>query len=84
MEVPLVFDITANDEPLLGMLLGGAEPPHDLAVSMHADWVAFARAGDPGWPEYDLTRRATMRFDTNSAVVDDPRSWERALWEGSR
>jgi carboxylesterase type B len=41
-------------------------------------------SGDPGWPKYDLSRRATMRFDTISEVVDDPRSAERALWEGVR
>ncbi len=41
-------------------------------------------SGDPGWPKYDLQRRATMRFDTTSAVVDDPQSAERALWEGVR
>ena len=41
-------------------------------------------AGDSGWPRYDLSRRATMRFDTTSAVVDDPRSAERALWAGVR
>lgn len=39
-------------------------------------------SGDPGWPKYDLQRRATMRFDTTSVVVDDQRSAERAaLWE---
>jgi menaquinone-dependent protoporphyrinogen IX oxidase len=27
---------------------------------------------------------ATMRFDTRSEVVDDPRSSERMLWEGVR
>jgi carboxylesterase type B len=51
---------------------------------MHAAWVAFATTGDAGWPRYDLRRRATMRFDTTSAVVDDPRAAERALWEGVR
>ena len=50
---------------------------------MHAAWIAFASTGDPGWPAYDLPR-ATMRFDTISQVVDDPRAWERALWEGVR
>ena len=45
---------------------------------MHAAWVAFAATGDPGWPKYDLERRATMRFDADSRVVEDPRSWERA------
>ncbi len=51
---------------------------------MHAAWVSFATNGDPGWPQYDLRRRAAMRFNTTSQVVDDPRSWERALWEGIR
>jgi hypothetical protein len=27
-------------------------------------------SGDPGWPKYDLQRRATMRFDTTSGVVE--------------
>jgi carboxylesterase type B len=51
---------------------------------MHAAWVGFARNGDPGWPKYDRTRRSTMRFDTTSAVVYDPQSRERVLWEGVR
>ena len=49
-----------------------------------AAWVSFATRGDPGWPEYDLKRRATMRFDTTSELVEDPHSAERALWEDLR
>jgi carboxylesterase type B len=51
---------------------------------MHSAWIAFARTGNPGWPAYDLAHRATMHFGTTSLVIDDPRSWERALWEGVR
>ena len=51
---------------------------------MHGAWVSFAAHGDPGWPEYDLRRRATMRFDAVSRVVDDPRRRERELWRGVR
>ncbi|TQM57877.1 carboxylesterase/lipase family protein [Humibacillus xanthopallidus] len=83
LEVPFVFDTVSPDAPLFGPLLG-ADPPQALADTMHAAWVSFARTGDPGWPAYDLKRRATMRFDTTSVVVDDPRSWERALWHGIR
>jgi para-nitrobenzyl esterase len=80
VEIPFVFDTLGNGtEPLLG-----ADPPQQLADAMHAAWVAFATNGDCGWPKYDLNRRATMRFDTTSEVVDDPRSAERALWEGRR
>jgi para-nitrobenzyl esterase len=79
-EIPFVFDTLGNGtEPLWG-----TDPPQQLADTMHAAWVAFATSGDPGWPKYDLKRRATMRFDTTSEVVDDPRSAERALWEGLR
>ena len=46
--------------------------------------VQSVTTGDPGWPAYDLARRATMRFDTTSEVVDDPRAAVRDLWDGVR
>jgi carboxylesterase type B len=77
-EIAFVFDTLGDGSEALA----GADPPQQLAERMHAAWIGFARSGDPGWPRYDLTRRATMRFDTRSVVVDDPRSRERVLWEG--
>lgn len=81
LEIPFVFDTLDKEgyEPLMG---DGA--PQQLADAMHAAWVAFARDGDPGWPRYDLNRRATMRFDKTQVLVEDPRSAERLLWEGLR
>jgi para-nitrobenzyl esterase len=87
LEIAFVFDNLAqpDNEPLVG-----SEPPQPLADAMHAAWVAFARNGNPetsglpDWPRYDVTRRATMRFDTAPSVVEDPGAAERALWEGSR
>jgi carboxylesterase type B len=83
LEIPFVFDTLDQQLPLLGPLLG-PNPPPQLADTMHAAWVGFATNGDPGWPNYDLSRKATMRFNTTSHVVDNPRGWERALWEGVR
>ncbi len=83
LEVPFVFDTASPDAPLFGPLLG-PDPPQDLAHAVHAAWVGFARDGDPGWPAHDLTRRATMRLDTTSTVVEDPYAWERDVWEGRR
>jgi para-nitrobenzyl esterase len=80
LEVPFVFDTIGNGTEVLA----GTNPPQKLADTMHAAWVAFATNGDCGWPQYDLSRRTTMRFNTTSEVVDDPRSAERALWEGVR
>ncbi len=81
LEIGFVFDtLDLGPNQMLGALLAGA--PQALAGAMHGAWVAFATTGDPGWPRYDLDRRATMRFDSVSRVVDDPRSFERGLWDG--
>lgn len=84
LEIPFVFDtLDKGLNQMVGPLLGPT-PPQPLAATVHAAWVAFARCGDPGWPRYEPSRRATMRFGTPSQVVDDPRAMERALWEGVR
>jgi len=50
-------------------------------------WVAFAKSGDPNnpmipkWPAYDATTRATMVFDTDTRVENDPRGEIRKFWE---
>jgi para-nitrobenzyl esterase len=81
MEMPFVFD-NLDKEGFEGLM--GTNPPQQVADAMHAAWVAFATGGNPAWPQYDLKRRATMRFDTTSELVEDPRSAERVLWEGRR
>jgi para-nitrobenzyl esterase len=43
-------------------------------------FVRFARTGHPGWPAYTTPSRATMMFDADSRVVNDPRQWERELF----
>ncbi|GAA1217730.1 hypothetical protein [Streptomyces aureus] len=62
----------------------GPQPPQQLADTMHAAWTAFAATGDPGWPAYHPPERSTMRFDTRSEVLHDPRPRERALWDARR
>jgi para-nitrobenzyl esterase len=81
LDVPFIFD-NLDKEGYEG--LAGTNPPQQVADAMHAAWVAFATRGNPGWPQYDLKQRATMRFDTTSQLVDDPRSEERMLWENRR
>ncbi|MBX7134586.1 MAG: carboxylesterase family protein, partial [Fimbriimonadaceae bacterium] len=78
VEMPFVFDTLGNQtEPLLG-----PSPPQHLADTMHRAWVNFATTGNPGWPRYETDHRSTMRFDTQSQVVHDPRAFERQLWGG--
>jgi para-nitrobenzyl esterase len=84
LEIAFVFDtLDKRFKPFMGPLLG-TNPPQQLADKMHAAWIAFATNGNPGWPQYELSHRATMRFDLTSAIVDDPHSAERTLWEGVR
>ena len=50
-------------------------------------WVAFAKTGDPNnpqiprWAAYDAATRATMVFDTDTRVENDPRGEMRKFWE---
>lgn len=81
LELPFVFD---NLHQPTNHGLVGTAAPQVVADTMHAAWVAFALHGNPGWPRYDLERRATMRFDLTSEVVDDPYALARQLWEGRR
>ena len=52
-----------------------------------AAWTNFAKTGvpnsdlTPNWPAYDLKKRATMVFSTNTRVVNDYRRDFRLLWE---
>ncbi len=56
------------------------------ADAMSESFVALARTGNPNnptvpaWPKYELDRRATMVFDAQVRVVDDPRGEERRLF----
>jgi para-nitrobenzyl esterase len=54
---------------------------------MSGAWAAFARSGVPNhkgiphWPAYTAAERATMIFNTECRVENDPRSEERKAWD---
>jgi para-nitrobenzyl esterase len=84
LKIPFVFDtLDLGHQQMLGGALG-QNPPQHLADTMHRAWVEFARHGDPGWPRYEPSRRAVMRFGETTAVLDDPYAAERDLWSGVR
>ena len=81
IDVPFVFDTL--------QVIGRAHhTPHaqTLADRVSRTWAAFARNGNPAnpsipaWPAYTAERRATMRFDDDCHVVDDPDGEVRPLW----
>jgi len=58
-----------------------------VADQFSGAWLAFAKNGDPNhqgmprWDAYDLDRRATMVFGTDTACLDDPWGSERRAWD---
>jgi para-nitrobenzyl esterase len=82
LEIPFV---TANVDNATSMT-GTGEDRYALEQRMSAAWAAFARTGNPNhsglpeWPKFDPQSRATMIFDNECKVVNDPNGQEyRAL-----
>jgi len=82
LDIPLVFANTAKPEAETG---DGAYA-QKAAATMSDALLRFARTGDPSggqlgaWPRYDLAKRATMLFDVESRLENDPRKAERELF----
>ncbi len=81
-DIPLVFDnLAARGSPV-----APSAAAQGVADRMSEAFIALARTGDPNtptipaWTPYDLTRRATMVFDAETRLVDDPRGAERRLF----
>jgi para-nitrobenzyl esterase len=70
-------------------MVGPGPEPQRVADQMSAAWIAFARSGDPNtdglpqWRPYDLKSRATMIFNLDSHVQNDPYSEIRQILLGS-
>jgi para-nitrobenzyl esterase len=87
LEIPFVF--SSLDAPGAEMFVGPVtEDLRTLSRRMHDAWIAFARTGRPAadglpeWPRYTTDRRATMLFDLEPSVVDDPAAEDREAWSG--
>jgi para-nitrobenzyl esterase len=69
-----------------GICGAGEKDGRAMCRRLASTWVAFAKTGNPDndtiphWPTYDATTRATMTFDTNTRVVNDPRGAIRQYW----
>jgi len=79
IELPFVFDNVDK----AALLVGTGTDLQPLADKMSAAWAAFARTGNPDhaglphWPAYDTSTRATMIFNNECKVVNDPGKDER-------
>jgi para-nitrobenzyl esterase len=80
MDVPFVFH-TLDRGP--GPFITGGPPDEvrGLADTMNDVWAVFVRTGSCDWPTYAAPTRATMVFDVDSKVADDPQQERRMLWD---
>ncbi|MES2753927.1 MAG: carboxylesterase family protein [Pseudomonadota bacterium] len=76
LDIPLAFGTLGAE----GSRTGTDPAARAASAALQDSFVRFAKTGEPGWPRYDLTRRATMIFDTRSQVIPDPRGWQRELF----
>jgi para-nitrobenzyl esterase len=84
-EIPFVFNYM--HDPTV-TFLGDNPDRFKLAETMSSAWTAFANSGDPNhkgminWPIYDAVKRATMIFNYECKIENDPFAEERKLWDG--
>lgn len=85
---PHTMDIALSFGTLdaFGSYTGTGEDARRASKAMMDRFLAFARRGTPDaaglapWPQYRLDQRATIIFDTQTRVQDDPRGWERRMF----
>jgi len=79
LEIPFVTDNVDNGTSMTGT----GQDRYALQDKMSAAWAAFARTGNPNhkglptWPKFNPTQRATMIFNNECKVVNDPNGEER-------
>jgi para-nitrobenzyl esterase len=80
-------DVAASFHGVRDTIVGvGSAEGKVMCDRLASSWVAFASGGDPNnpriprWPAYDGTTRATMVFDTDTRVENDPRGEIRKFW----
>jgi para-nitrobenzyl esterase len=79
LEIPFVTDNVDSGQSMTGT----GQDRYALQDKMSAAWAAFARTGNPNhkalpnWPKFNPGQRATMIFNHECKVVNDPNGEER-------
>ena len=81
IEIPFVFDNTDATTAFTGT----GNDRHALATRMSSAWTSFARTGNPNckglptWKPFDTAQRATMVFNDECKLVENPNGAEQAV-----
>jgi para-nitrobenzyl esterase len=81
-------DVSASFNGYANSIGGSGSPQQRVLWDRFAStWIAFAKTCDPNnskipaWPAYEPGKRATMIFDNDLRVENDPRSEIRKFWD---
>lgn len=80
-------DIPASFHSYRDGFFNGSTAGKLMVNRLSSAWVAFAKTGDPNnpslppWQAFDSANRATMIFDNQTRVENDPRREIRAYWD---
>ena len=81
------LDVDASFNNFRNNPCGGGNPEGRRMADLFATtWATFAKTGNPNndkipnWPAYDATKRATMLFDSDTRVENDPRAEQRKFF----
>jgi para-nitrobenzyl esterase len=86
LEIPFVLENVDEAKSMTGT----GSDRYALQDKMSGAWAAFARSGDPNhkglpkWPAFDTAKRATMVFNNDCKVVNDPYGQERTALNATR
>jgi para-nitrobenzyl esterase len=81
IDIPFAF----NNVEVCTSMTGASQTRYALATTVSAAFASFARTGDPNvaglphWPQFDTKTRATMAFNNESVVLNDPYREERLM-----
>ncbi|MBW2090927.1 MAG: carboxylesterase family protein [Deltaproteobacteria bacterium] len=84
LELAFVFGVLLPKA--IGIFPERNEETQALSEAMMDTWISFARNGNPNnasipqFPAYDIEGRATIIFDKEIKIVNDPYGRERAVW----
>ncbi len=80
LEIPFVLENVDEAKSMTGT----GQDRYALQDKMSAAWANFARTGNPGWATFTADKRATMIFDNECKVVNDPYREERLALAGTK
>jgi para-nitrobenzyl esterase len=86
MEIPFFFDHVDDVQ----FMTGTGRDRYALATRMASAFAAFARSGNPNhsglpdWPAFDPAKRATMVFEAEPRMANDPYGEERRATQATR